>query len=47
MKIHRIPLVIVLLVLAGRCFNAEAQTETNLYSFVSTPDGAIPLAGLV
>jgi uncharacterized repeat protein (TIGR03803 family) len=48
MKILRIPLVIVLLVLAGRAFDAGAQTETNLYSFVGSPtDGATPYAGLV
>jgi uncharacterized repeat protein (TIGR03803 family) len=47
MKILRIPLVIALLVLAGRGFDAEAQTETNLYSFGSvTNDGALPEAGL-
>ena len=37
MKILRIPLVIVLVVVAGRGFNAGAQTETNLYSFVGSP----------
>src|ERR1039457_5524044 len=48
MKILRIPLVIVLLVLAGRPLNAAAQTETNLYSFVGSPnDGNDPEAGLV
>jgi uncharacterized repeat protein (TIGR03803 family) len=48
MKILRIPLVIILLVVAGRAFNAEAQTETNLYSFGSvTNDGSLPEAGLV
>ena len=35
MKILRIPLVIVLVVAAGRAFHAAAQTETNLYSFGS------------
>ena len=44
----RIPLVIVLLVVAGRAFNAGAQTVTNLYSFVGPPtDGANPVGGLV
>jgi uncharacterized repeat protein (TIGR03803 family) len=48
MKILRIPLVIVMLVLAGRVLNAGAQTETNLYSFGSfANDGAYPQAGLV
>jgi uncharacterized repeat protein (TIGR03803 family) len=48
MKILRIPLVIVLVVVAGRAFNAEAQTETNLHSFVGSPsDGRYPYAGLV
>jgi uncharacterized repeat protein (TIGR03803 family) len=48
MKILRIPLVIVLVVLAGRAFNAGAQTETILYSFGSSPtDGVNPEAGLV
>jgi uncharacterized repeat protein (TIGR03803 family) len=48
MKILRIPLAIVLVVVAGRAFNAEAQTETNLYSFVGFPtDGNGPEAGLV
>ena len=48
MKILRIPLVIGLVVLAGRAFNANAQTETVLYSFGSSPsDGAEPFAGLV
>ena len=48
MKILRIPLVIVLLVvLAGRAFNAGAQIETNLHSFVSFPEGALPQDGLV
>jgi uncharacterized repeat protein (TIGR03803 family) len=48
MKILCIPLVIVLIVVAGRTFNAGAQTETNLYSFVGYPtDGYEPYAGLV
>ena len=47
MKILRIPLVIVLFVVAGRTFNANAQTETVLYSFGSSLDGAEPYAGLV
>jgi uncharacterized repeat protein (TIGR03803 family) len=48
MKILRIPLVIVLLVVAGRVFHANAQTETNLYSFPRSPtDGNTPFAGLV
>ena len=47
MKIFRIPLVIVLVVLAGRGFNANAQTESNLYSFGGSPDGANPEAPLV
>ena len=48
MKILCIPLVIVLIVVAGRTFNAGAQTETNLYSFVGYPtDGSEPFAKLV
>jgi len=48
MKTLRIPLVIVLLVVAGRAFDAGAQTETNLYSFAGPPtDGQGPDAGLV
>jgi len=48
MKILRIPLVIVLAVVAGRAFNANARTETNPYSFVAPPnDGINPYAGLV
>ena len=48
MKILRIPLVVALIVLAGRVFNVNAQTETGLYSFVGLPsDGLSPHAGLV
>jgi uncharacterized repeat protein (TIGR03803 family) len=48
MKRLRIPLVIVLLVVAGRTFDAGAQTKTNLHSFGSVPnDGNTPYAGLV
>ncbi|MGO9611202.1 MAG: choice-of-anchor tandem repeat GloVer-containing protein, partial [Verrucomicrobiia bacterium] len=48
MKILRIALVIVLVVVAGRGFNAGAQTETILHSFVGpAADGATPWAGLV
>jgi uncharacterized repeat protein (TIGR03803 family) len=48
MKILRIPLVVVLVAAAGRAFNANAQTETNLHSFVGSPyDGYEPFAGLV
>jgi uncharacterized repeat protein (TIGR03803 family) len=47
-KILRIPLVMVLIVVAGRAFTANAQTETNLHIFVSSPsDGAFPVAALV
>src|ERR1700676_5156816 len=43
-----IMMVVILLVLAGRAFNAGAQTETNLYTFGSFPnDGTQPFAGLV
>jgi uncharacterized repeat protein (TIGR03803 family) len=45
MKSLHFPLVIVL-ILDGRGFNAGAQTETNLHSFVGS-DGVNPLAGLV
>jgi uncharacterized repeat protein (TIGR03803 family) len=45
MKILRVPLVIVLVVVAGRAFNAGAQSETNLYSFGGYPtDGVDPNA---
>jgi uncharacterized repeat protein (TIGR03803 family) len=48
MKILRIPLVIVLIVVAGRTFDANAQTDTVLYSFGnSTNDGFDPVAPLV
>jgi len=50
MKIVRIPLVIILLIVAGRGFNAGAQTETTLYTFGtigSFNDGYYPFAGLV
>jgi uncharacterized repeat protein (TIGR03803 family) len=47
MKILRISLVIVLVVVAGRAFHANAQTETNLYSFSGPPDGEYPSGGLV
>jgi uncharacterized repeat protein (TIGR03803 family) len=47
-KILRIPLVVVLVVVAGRTFDANAQTETALYSFGrSLNDGEFPFAGLV
>jgi uncharacterized repeat protein (TIGR03803 family) len=35
------------LVLAGQEFHANAQTETNIYSFGGQPDGGQPRAGLV
>jgi uncharacterized repeat protein (TIGR03803 family) len=48
MKILRIPLVIVMVVLAGRAFNVSGQTLTILYSFTGPPnDGYWPEAGLV
>jgi uncharacterized repeat protein (TIGR03803 family) len=48
MKKFRIPLVIVLLVVAGQAFHANAQTETTIYSFSSSPtDGHVPYTGLV
>ena len=44
----RISILSTLLVLGGRTFNANAQTVTILYSFVSSPnDGYYPYAGLV
>ena len=44
----RLIIPVVLVVLAGRAFNANAQTETNLYSFGRSPtDGELPKAGLV
>src|ERR1017187_7875447 len=48
MKTLQIPLVIVLVVLAGRTFDAHAQTVTILHSFGSYPaDGGYPYDGLV
>lgn len=35
------------LAVAGQAFHANAQTETNLYSFGSLPDGKNPRSGLV
>ncbi len=46
MKILRIPVVIVLVIVAGRAFRVNAQTDTNLHSFAGS-DGSVPLAGLV
>ena len=47
-KTPRFIIALILLVLAGRTFNANAWTDTNLYSFVGSPtDGANPQAGLV
>jgi uncharacterized repeat protein (TIGR03803 family) len=47
-RVLRLVIPVLLLVLAGRAFNAEAQTETNLYSFGGSPnDGLFPYAGLV
>jgi uncharacterized repeat protein (TIGR03803 family) len=48
MKILRIPLAIVLVVVACRSFNASAQTETNFHSFGnSSSEGASVQAALV
>jgi uncharacterized repeat protein (TIGR03803 family) len=48
MRMFRISLVISLVIVAGRGFDANAQSETNLHSFVGSPtDGAFPFAGLV
>jgi hypothetical protein len=41
MKIVRIPLAIILIVVAGRTLNDGAQTETNLYSFGGSPDDGV------
>ena len=39
---------VILLTLVGHTFTADAQTETNLYTFGSVPnDGKVPYAGLV
>jgi uncharacterized repeat protein (TIGR03803 family) len=47
-KMSRLIIASILLVVAGRVFNAGAQTETNLHSFGSSPtDGRYPQAGLV
>jgi len=48
MKIFRSPLFIVWVVMAGWAFDAGAQTETNLHSFVGPPsDGDLPSASLI
>jgi uncharacterized repeat protein (TIGR03803 family) len=46
MKLIRILILFTALALAGRMFHANAQTETNLYSFGGLPDGEQPRAGL-
>jgi uncharacterized repeat protein (TIGR03803 family) len=47
-KTLHIPLVVVVAVLAGRAFNADAQMETNLHSFVGFPgDGDLPSGSLI
>ncbi|MGO9528785.1 MAG: choice-of-anchor tandem repeat GloVer-containing protein [Verrucomicrobiia bacterium] len=48
MKILRIWVVVVVVVLAGQTFHANAETETVLHSFGLSPtDGENPYAGLV
>jgi uncharacterized repeat protein (TIGR03803 family) len=39
--------MVMALVLAGQMFHANAQIESNLYSFEGPPDGANPRCGLV
>ncbi len=47
-KTLRMFIAVILFVLAGRTFTADAQTVTNLYSFLGYPnDGHAPYAGLV
>ena len=47
-RMIRFAVAIILSILAGRSFNANAQTETNLYSFGNFPnDGQQPWGGLV
>jgi uncharacterized repeat protein (TIGR03803 family) len=47
-KTRHLIIAVILLVLAGRVFTADAQTVTNLYTFGSFPsDGTQPFAGLV
>jgi uncharacterized repeat protein (TIGR03803 family) len=47
-RILRLIIVGIVLVLAGRSGNTDAQTLTNLHSFVGSPhDGSFPQAGLV
>src|SRR5271170_1104134 len=47
-KTYRLVIGVILLILAGRTFNASGQTETTLYSFGSVAsDGAGPFGGLV
>ena len=45
-KVLRLFIAIILLIFAGRSFNARAQTETNLYWFNGI-DGSNPVFGLV
>ena len=47
MKILRIPFVIVLVVMAGRIYDINAQKLTTLYRFTIGTDGFSPEAGLV
>lgn len=47
-KLLRLVIAVIPLVLACRAFNADAQTETNLHSFLGSPtDGADVRAKLV
>ena len=47
-KAPRLIVAVILLILVGHAFTANAQTETILYSFVGSPnDGNQPYAGLV
>jgi uncharacterized repeat protein (TIGR03803 family) len=39
--------MVLALVLVGQMFSADAQTESNLYSYGGLPDGANPRSGLV
>ncbi|HXI83279.1 MAG TPA: choice-of-anchor tandem repeat GloVer-containing protein [Verrucomicrobiae bacterium] len=44
----RLIVVVILLILVGRVLTADAQTETNLYTFLGSPnDGNQPYAGLI
>jgi uncharacterized repeat protein (TIGR03803 family) len=46
-KMIRLFIALILLALAGRALNANAQTESILWQFGASFDGTVPLGGLV